>query len=154
MKVPIAKTDNLIIERIKVKLNESGGKTTIPLLKGDPCEIWFSPDGKGLESSKIPIANQLIWEVFTTTVDLVIEKGGKVEKGNARAGKLGSQRLPLVSVEGNIAHKVHKVSIGSSAFGPGFVVCAILHWAEICKNERGYLSINPTFFIEYKNRYA
>lgn len=27
--------------------------------------------------------------------------------------------------------------------------CAILDWAGICKNERGYLSINPGFLIEY-----
>ncbi|WP_298841844.1 hypothetical protein [Clostridium sp.] len=56
----------------------------------------------------------------------------------------------LNSVEGYIAHKVHGVKIGEAAFGPGFVICAILDWAEVCTNERGYLSIKPIFLVEYK----
>lgn len=35
--------------------------------------------------------------------------------------------------------------VSRSAFDPGFVICAVLDWADICKNERGYLTINPTF---------
>ena len=56
----------------------------------------------------------------------------------------------LNSVEGYIAHKVHGVQEGGTAFGPGFVICAVLDWAEVCSNERGYLSIRPTFLEEYK----
>jgi hypothetical protein len=52
------------------------------------------------------------------------------------------------SVEGYIAHKVHGTKEGDTAFGPGFVVCAILDWAGVCKNERGYLVINPTLVYE------
>jgi len=33
------------------------------------------------------------------------------------------------SVEGYIAHKVHGFQEGETAFGPGFVICAILDWA-------------------------
>lgn len=147
--IPVLETDNLIVKKIKQKLNQSGGSETIPLLQGGPCEIWYSLNGKGLESSKIPLENQLTWDVFTATVELVIEKGGKAVKGNARAGRLGSDRLPLDSVEGNIAHKVRGLQEGDSAYGPGFVVCSILDWAEICKNERGFLSIRPMFLLEF-----
>ncbi|OPX85750.1 DUF2089 family protein [Pelotomaculum sp. PtaB.Bin117] len=148
--VPILETDDLIIKRIKQKLNQSSGRATIKLFQGDPCKIWYSSSGNGLDSSKIPIPSQLTWEAFIAAVELVIKKGGKAEKGNARAGKLGSERLPFDSVEGFIAHKVHGVKEGESAFGPGFVICAVLDWAEICKNERGYLSICPMFLSEYK----
>lgn len=147
--IPILESENLIAKRIKQNLNQAGGSTTINLLQGDRCEIWYSPNGKGLESSKIPLANQLTWDVFTAAVELVIEKGGRAKKGNARAGRLGSNSLPYDSIEGYIAHKVHGVQEGESAFGPGFVVCAILDWVEICRNERGYLSINPAFLLEY-----
>lgn len=34
--------------------------------------------------------------------------------------------LPLDSVEGYIAHKVHGVQEGETAFGHGFVICAVL----------------------------
>lgn len=152
--VPVLNGDNLIIKRIKQKLNQCGGKATIKLLQGEPCDIWYSLSDKGLECSKIPIANQLTWEVFTAVVELVIEKGGRAEKGNARGGKLGSDKLPFDSIEGHIAHKVHGVQVGESAFGPGFVICAILDWAEICQNKRGYLLICPKFLVEYKEGYS
>jgi len=143
--------DSLVIARIKEKLNACGGRTTIQLLQGDNCEIWFDSNGKGLVSPKIPPANQLTWEAFDAAVEVVINNRGKAAKGNARSGaKLGSNELPLNSVEGYIAHKVHGVQIGESAFGPGFVISAVLDWAGICRNERGFLSIIPDFIKELK----
>jgi hypothetical protein len=145
----IEQTDSLIIKRIKEKLNNCGGKTTISLFQGDKCEIAFDTNGKGLFSPKIPPANQLTWEAFNAAVEVVIKNGGKAIKGKARSGaKLGSEDLPLDSIEGYIASKVHGVLEGETAFGPGFVICAILDWAEICKNERGYLTINPAIMNE------
>ena len=81
-------------------------------------------------------------------MELLKDNSGRVKKGNARSCKLGEVQLPLNSVEGYIASTVHGVKAGESAFGPGFVVCAVLDWAGICKNERGYLSINPSFLME------
>lgn len=145
--------DSPVIARIKEKLNACGGRTTIKLLKGESCEIWFDGNGKGLVSPKIPPANQLIWEAFDAAVGIVIQNGGKAVKGNARSGaKLGSDKLPLNSVEGYIAHKVHGVQKGETAFGPGFVIAAVLDWAEICKNGRGALSIKPDFLEELNVR--
>jgi hypothetical protein len=72
-------------------------------------------------------------------------------KGKTRSGvKLGSDDLPLNSVEGYIVYKVHGVQIGGTALGPGFVIAAILDWAGICNNEKGYLTINPNFESEMK----
>lgn len=89
--------------------------------------------------------------MFDAAVEVVIQNGGKAMKGKARSGaKLWSDDLPLDSVEGYIAHKVHGAQIGETAFGPGFVIAAILNWAGICRNERGYLTINPSFVIEKK----
>ena len=146
---PITENDSLVVKRIKTKLNDSGGITSIPLYSGDLCEIGFDPNGKGLVSNKIPVPNQLLWEVFDAAVEVVIQNGGKAMKGKARSGaKLGSDDLPLDSVEGYIAHKVHGAELGETAFGPGFVIAAILDWAEICHNERGFLSIEPSFLVD------
>ena len=134
--------DSPVVKKIKEKLNANSGIAIIPLFRGDSCKIGYTSDGKGLVASKIPVANQLTWEVFDAAVEVVINNGGKAEKGKARSGaKLGSGDLPLNSVEGFIAHKVHGAQIGETAFGPGFVVAAILDWAGICNNERGYLTI-------------
>lgn len=147
---PVEHNDSLVVRLIKEKLNACGGKTTIELFQGEPCEIWYSGDGKGLASPKIPPAEQLVWESFDAAVEIVIRNGGKAKKGNARSGaKLGSEKLPVNSVEGYIASKVHGVKEGETAFGPGFVIASVLDWAGICKNERGYLSICPAFLVEY-----
>lgn len=144
--VEINDTDSMVVKTIKEKLNDNNGRAIIRLYQGDSCAIWFDENGKGLVSPKIPPANQLMWEVFDAAVEVVVNNGGKAVKGKARSGaKLGSDDLPLNSVEGYIAHKVHGVKEGETAFGPGFVICAVLDWSDICKNERGYLTMNPTF---------
>lgn len=148
---PIKETDSLIVKKIKEKLNASGGRALIPLYSGDSCKIGYDSDGKGLVSPKIPPANQLLCRAFEAAVEVVIQNGGKALKGKARSGaKLGSDDLPITSVEGYIAYKVHGTKIGETAFGPGFVIAAVLDWAGICNNERGYLTINPIFKSEVK----
>lgn len=143
---PITPNDSLVIRRIKEKLNASCGKASIQLFSGEECDIRYCENGNGLASSKIPPANQLIWSAFDAAVEIVLKNGGKAKKGNAQSGaKLGTDKLTLDSVEGYIAHKVHGVHPGETAFGPGFVICAVLDWAEICSNERGWLVIKPEF---------
>jgi hypothetical protein len=147
----INETDSLVVKKIKEKLNANGGRATLLLYQGDNCDIGYDTHGRGLISSKIPPAKQLTWEAFDAAVEVVIQNGGKAMKGKARSGaKLGSDDLPLDSVEGYIAHKVHGAQIGETAFGPGFVIAAVLDWSEICHNERGYLRINPSFMSEIK----
>lgn len=148
--VAIKDTDSLVVKKIKEKLNSKGGHAIIKLYSGDNCDIRFDEGDKGLVSSKIPQANQLIWEAFDAAVEVAIENGGKAKKGNAQSGaKLGSGKLMNNSIEGYIAHKLHGVHEGGTAFGPGFVICAVLDWTEICRNEKWYLSINPMFLEEY-----
>jgi len=152
--VAIKDTDSLVVKNIKRKLNDAGGQAIVTLFSEDSCDICFDKGDKGdkgLVSSKIHSPNQLIWEVFDAAVEVVMNNGGKAKKGNAQSGaKLGSAKLMMNSVEGYIAHEVHGVQEGETAVGPGFVICAILDWAEICTNEKWYLSIKPMFLAEYK----
>lgn len=149
--VDIDECDSFVVKAIKEKLNNNNGRAIIRLYKGETCAIWFEENGKGIVSSKIPLANQLIWPVFDAAVEVVTNNGGKAVKGNARSGaKLGSNKLPLNSVEGYIAYKAHDAKEGETAFGPGFVICAVLDWVDICKNERGYLTMNPLYL--HKNK--
>ena len=147
--VEIKDTDSLVVKKIKGKLNDAGGKVTVTLYSGDSCDIWFDEGDKGIVSSKISTENQLVWEAFDAAVEVVMNNDGKAKKGNAQSGaKLGSGKLMINSVEGYIAHKLHGVEEGETASGPGFVICAILDWAEICSNEKWYLSIKPMFLAE------
>lgn len=152
LKVFNDKEDSLVVKKIKYKLKSLGGSALIPLYRGDLCDIKFDSNGNGIVSSKIPVKDKLTWEVFDAAVEVVINNGGKALKGYAQSGaKLGSDRLPLDSVEGYIAHKVYGVEMGKTSFGPGFVIFAILDWAGICNNERGYISLKQKFLMELKN---
>ena len=144
--------NGIVSKKIRDKLDLCGGKTIIKLFRGDSCEIGYDSNGNGLVSPKIPVPNQLTWEVFEAAVEVVINNGGKALKGSARSkgARLGDEKLPMNSVEGYVAHKVHGVKEGESSFGPGFVICAILDWADICNNERGFLTIKPSFLMELK----
>ncbi len=146
--VEINPADSLTVQKIKAKLNQHGGSTAVPLFRGEPCVIWFSADQLGLESDKMPIANQLTWEVFDAAVELLINNNGMALKGNARGGRLGSAKLPLDSLEGYIAYKVHGKEIGESVFSPGFAIAAILDWSGICNNRRGHITFKPSFISE------
>lgn len=148
--IPIKESDSIVIKKIKEKLNTNSGKCRIFLFNGDPCEISYRWDGKGLLSPKIPLENQLIWEVFDAALEVVINNGGQAVKGKAQTGStLGSMGLPLNSVEGYIAHKVFGVQLGETAVGSGFVIYAILDWAGICKNENGYIKLKRKFKERY-----
>ncbi|MBU3110344.1 hypothetical protein [Clostridium lacusfryxellense] len=147
--VAIKDTDSLVIKKIKGKLNDSRGKVTVTLYSGDSCDIWFDEGDKGIVSSKISTENQLGWGAFDAAVEVVMDNDGKAKKGNAQSGaKLGSAKLMINSVEGYIAHKLQGVEEGETASGPGFVICAILDWAEICSNEKRYITIKPMFLSE------
>lgn len=142
--------NSLVVRKIKYKLDSCGGKATIKLFRGDSCEISYDFYKRGLSSPKIPMPEQLTWEAFNAAIEVVINNGGKALKGSARSkgARLGNEKLPMNSVEGYIAHKVHGVKQGESSFGAGFVIYAILEWAGICNNELGFLTIKPSFLLE------
>lgn len=135
--IPIDTNDHFLVQLIKSKLNACGGTATIPLISdGKEATIAFNPDGSGLVCGKVP-TKQLTWDVFVACYNILIMNDGELYKGYARAGKLGSERLPIDSLEGYIAYAVHGIREGESAFSPGFVIAAILDWVGLLKNNRG-----------------
>lgn len=136
--IDIKDDEHFIIKLIKEKLNSNGGQAEIPLIQaGKKIVIGFDSDESGLICDKIPVPKQLIWDVFIAAYDMLVMNEGELYKGYARTGKLGSEHLPLDSLEGYIAYAVHGVEEGGSAFSPGFAIAAILDWIGILKNERG-----------------
>jgi hypothetical protein len=130
--------DHFVTKLIKEKLNQNGGHATIPLItSGKQARIWFDPSGEGLACDKIPVPNQLTWGVFVAAYNIAVAQDGELYKGYARTGKLGSDKLPVNSLEGYIAYEVHGVAEGESAYSPGFIIAAVLDWVGILINERG-----------------
>jgi len=136
--VQVNDDDHFVVKSIKDRLNKAGGHARIPMISaGKVMDIWYDSDDNGLECDKIPVPNQLTWEVFIAAYSIAAAQEGTLYKGYARSGKLGSDKLPLDSLEGYVAHAVHGVEEGKSAFSPGFAIAAILDWAGIFINERG-----------------
>jgi len=129
-----------IINTLKTKFAEDGETVRIPLMRKNKFfKASLDKDGKGINVSNLAAQPLLSWETFVETVKLLEANNGFAVKGSAMKGKLGDELLPLNSVEGNIASKIHKVNEGKKVFRRVSPVSGILVWAGICEHGRGTL---------------
>src|SRR3990172_12716145 len=119
-----------VVDIIKRKLRDAGSIVNIPLQKGRMLTVRLMEDG--LEVTDLGNQPFLPWNVFEQTVDLMVRKGGRAERGDAMSSKLGDKGLPLDSIEGHIAHVVYDKQEGDSVFRRISPIAAILVWAGIC----------------------
>lgn len=130
---------------IKAKLMENGGKVTVYTLQGLPCDIKAAPDGCSFTSDKLPIVPPYKYDVFDVIVKTLIAQGGKAPKGNGRNFKLGDPECDETTVVGSIGYNYFEAETGKSVYDPVFVLAAILDWAGIANNERGYLELTADY---------
>ena len=131
-------------EIVKCKLKECGGRAIVHTARGLPCEIWAVQNGDAFASDKLPQFNYR-YEVFDVIVDLLVANGGCAKKGNGRNHKLGEPECDETTVVGAIAKNYAGKSDGDSVYDPVFVLAAVLEWAEIAQNERGQLTLFPSY---------
>ena len=83
------------------------------------------------------------FEVFDVIQELLKKKGGRAVKGAGRGkeDKVGYGKCGLDTVVGYIAYKYSGVELGGSTFDPVFVLAAVLDWANIARNCRGYIEL-------------
>ena len=136
-----------VVAIITDKFNERAdeNKTVSILLKKGNGQFYIKTCKDGIIVSNLGKQPLLPWAVFTETVFLVKKNSGRAIKGDAMKGKLGDSKLPIDSVEGNIAYKVYEQKLGDSVFRRITPVCYILDWAGICIDERGEILIHPTY---------
>ena len=132
---------------IKTKLKENNGKAVIVTFEGKTYEIVALADGETFFCEALPIVSYS-YKVFDVIIELLINQGGKAQKGNARNYKLGEEKCDENTVVGVIGINYFKKSYGESTFDPVFIMAAILEWAGIAHNLRGYIELTP----EYKNK--
>lgn len=131
---------------IKDKLISSNGKETIYTYNGTPYDIYLTEDGVGF-TCKALRGVSYEFKVFDYIVALLIREGGRAKKGYARGkhDKVGSEKCNEHTVTGVIALEYYGKSVGDSVFDPVFILAGILEWADIAKNERGYLELTATY---------
>ncbi len=137
-------TDKKASMRVKDKLMSCGGTVRIKLLNGDICNIILNEDKTGIRSDKLnnySVTYELV--VFDVIVDLLKQKGGRALKGTGRGkeNRVGYGKCGLDTVVGYVAREYSGKKLGDSTYDPTFVLAAILDWANIAKNCRGYIEL-------------
>lgn len=86
----------------------------------------------------------------TTPSDMIrsklYENGGKARKGNGRNYRLGEGDCAEDTVVWAIGKNYFYAADGTSVVDPVFVLDAVLDWAGIAHNERGYLTLTADYF--------
>jgi hypothetical protein len=126
------------IEQIKLLFGDGTQSISIPDERSGNFEARKTKDGIMVE--KLGSEPFLPWAVFTNTIRLLNEKGGRARKGSAQnSARLGDPDLPFDSIEGFIAQSVYGKTRGISVLRRITHISGIMRAAKICKSERGYL---------------
>ncbi len=127
---------------IRNKLLENKGVAIITLKNGDNCRISISERGTCFVSDKLS-SQPIDFCVFDIIDDFLKECGGKAPKGLGRGkeDKVGYGKCGKETIMYQIATQYYGKSIGESTFDPVFVLAAMLEWAGIAENGRGYIKL-------------
>ena len=146
---PVYQDSNIPSEIVRYKLFAAGGAVTIPLLDGKPCQIIANLEGKTFVSDKLSQKTfSMEYTVFDTIVQLLLNSKNYIApkgNGHGKADKVGYGKCTEDTVMGAIAVKYFRKQYGESTYDPVFVLAAVLDWAGIATNQRGYLTLTPAY---------
>ena len=129
-------------EIIKAKLVESGGRAMVRTYTGELREIQAAANGKQF---LCPQLTPYDYTVFDAVVDLLMKSPGyRARKGNARNFKLGESGCEENTVAGAVLVYMGKKP-GESGLDPVFILAAVLEWAGIATNGRGYIALTEKY---------
>ena len=141
-----------VIKVIQEKLLKCGGKDKMPMLKGDPLDIWVASSGKGIANSGF-VDFICEWHILEAIVKKANELGGIMYRGDAAAhsgAKIGSDEFPIDTIDAFISLEFYGGSVGNSTLRRSTYYAAILAWAGIVENHRskgkgGYIVVKPQY---------
>lgn len=140
--IQINTSSTLPSEIIKAKLVQNGGRAMVRLLTGDLREIQAASNGEQFICPQLVPYN---YTVFDAIVELLLKSPGyRAKKGNARNFKLGEPGCEESTVAGTVLVYMGKKP-GESGLDPVFVLAAVLEWAGIATNERGYVALSANY---------
>lgn len=137
---------------IKNKLYETGGRAKVRSQNGKEYEIYMDSDGRSFHCEALPVNVPYTYEIFDVIVDLLKNNGGKAPKGNGRNFRLGYGQCTEDTVVGAIGKNYFGKPKGSYVYDPVFVLAAVLEWADIAHNQRGYLQLTADYMTRLYGR--
>jgi hypothetical protein len=128
-------------EIIKEKLLNCGGEATIRQLNGNLATIYFvTPQTFWSNRLNKQIADGYDFRMFDILESESYRFPNRImPKGNARNFKLGDFNCDMDTAIGILGYKYYNKNDGESLFEPMHVIAAVLDWAGVAKNERGYI---------------
>lgn len=135
-------------EVIKHKLFSRSGVAKVTSVSDKVYEIRALPDGVSFFCEELPVTPPYRFEVFDVITDFLIMQGGKAKKGTGRNARFGEPGCDENTVVGIIGKNYFAKKYGESVYDPVFVLAAVLEWAGIAYNRRGYIELTP----EYKEK--
>jgi hypothetical protein len=131
-------------EIIKQKLRKAGNEVLIRQINGNITNLYFVTDNTfwsdGLSNL---LGNGYGFDMFDILEKESFRfKNRSIPKGNARNHKLGEPKCDMNTAIGILGYKYYQKRTGESIFEPMHVIAAVLDWADIAKNERGYITFN------------
>lgn len=130
---------------IRQKLIDNGGSVQISSLQGNPIFIELSRDCNHFNSPQLPPRCNESLVIFDCVTDLLDKNGGAARKGNGRNHKLGETGCETDTVVGYIGSVYDGHKIGESVLDPVFAIAAIMDWAGIVHNKRGYIQYTSAY---------
>ena len=127
---------------VRNKLYDNNGVATIVLKNGDSCRISIAGNGNSFVSNKLS-PQAIDFKVFDIIYDFLKKCGGSAPKGIGRGkdDKVGYGKCGKETIMYQIATQYYGKIEGETTFDPVFVLAAVLEWAEIAENGRGYLRL-------------
>ncbi|HIR09842.1 MAG TPA: hypothetical protein IAA70_05525 [Candidatus Avoscillospira stercoripullorum] len=132
-------------EIIHQKLVNQGGKAIVYSIQGNAYEIRDEAGKNAFSCDQLPIKPPYGYRVFDIIVELLERQGGRARKGMGRNFRLGEGNCTIDTVVGAIGYYYAGKQPGDSVFDPVFVMAAILDWAGIAHNRRGYLELTANY---------
>ncbi len=149
------KEDSKVVRRLKEKIVECGGKSYMPVLKGEPVPFWLSSSQNGFESQGLR-GVVLEWKVFDAIVKKARSLGGMMYRGDAAAqsgARVGSKELPPTTIDAFISTEFFGAKVGDTVLRRSTYFSGILAWAGIVTNHKsqgngGFITVNAEYMTE------
>lgn len=135
----------LASEIIHQKLIDHGGKAIVYSLQGKAYEIRDEVGENAFSCDQLPVKPPYGYRVFDIIVELLKRQGGRARKGMGRNFRLGEKNCTVDTIVGAIGCYYAGKQPGDSVFDPVFVMAAVLDWADIAHNQRGYLELTASY---------
>lgn len=131
---------------IKNKFMERGGVVNIETANGKMFEVNADDATIGSETALHKVRYE--YRIFDYITDLLMEHGGEARKGAGRNARIGERNCTEDTIVGMIGKRYYNKKDGEYTFDPVFILVAIMEWAGIVNNKRGYVE----FTKEYKEK--